>query len=322
MPSVGQPLFSVAAAGALAFVPALAGASPETLRSLVWVNRQGQEEPIAVPPRTYAVARLSPDATRVALDIRDEANDIWIWSIDRGALTRLTSGPTIDMAPIWTPDSRRIVWSSTRDSASPALYWQAADGTGAPERLGSTGPTVFPGTVTPDGTSLLFFGGNTIRRLQLTGERNVSSALEGSSLLLTPELSPDGRWVAYQSNESGGPEIYIRPYPNVDEGRSQISTQGGSRPLWSRNGRELFFLDADARLSVAPISVSGNTLVPGAVRRLLNTAYYPGFTTRGMNLRGYDVSPDGQRFLMIKANEGASDNRSVMTIVLNWPPEP
>ena len=312
-------MFSAASSGAIAFLPALEGASLESGRSLVWVDRQGREEPIAAPPRAYAVARLSPDGTRIALDVRDEGNDIWIWSLDRGVLTRLTSTPTLDMAPVWTPDGRRIIWTTTRDDTSPTLYWQAADGSGSAERVG--GPAIaFPGSVTPDGQAVLSTsGGAVFIRTSLVGERSSARLLGPMQALFAPELSPDGRWLAYQSNESGLPEVYVRPYPNVDAGRWQISTQRGSRPAWSRNGRELFFLDGSDRLSVATIAVNGSTLVPGVPRRLLDTAYYQGFTTRGAYLRGYDVSPDGQRFLMIKGTADAAASQTVMTVVSNWP---
>jgi len=319
VPTVGQPMFSTAVTGALAFLAPLAGADAETLRSLVWVTRQGREEAIAAPSRAYASARLSPDATRIALDIRDEANDIWIWSLDRGVLSRLTSGPMLDMAPIWTPDGRRIIWSSTRE-ASPALYVQAADGTGSPDQLLSAG-MAFPGSVTPDGRTVLIYGGAFLRQRPLAEKGSVDRLLGPSQGVSMPEVSPDGRWMAYQSSESGQPEVYVRPYPNVDEGRWQISTERGTRPAWSRNGRELFFLDGADRLSVAAIAVNGRTLVPGAPRLLVDRAYYPGFTTRGANIRGYDVSPDGQRFLMIKGADVTSSSQSVMTIVVNWRPE-
>ncbi|HEX7795735.1 MAG TPA: hypothetical protein VF456_15340, partial [Vicinamibacterales bacterium] len=237
-------------------------------------------------------------------------------------LSRLTSGPTLDMAPIWTPDGRRIIWSSTRDNSNPTMYWQPADGTGNPVRLGSPGIS-FPGSVTPDGQTLFFFStGNFLYRMPL-GQAGAAERLLGPlPSLLTPEVSPDGRWIAFQSNESGKPEVYVRPYPNIDGGRWQISTNQGSRPAWSRNGRELFFLDGTERVNAASIGVSGDTLVPGAPRRLLETAYYPGFTSRGGNIRGYDVTADGQRFLMIKGSANASESRSEMTIVLNWPPRP
>ena len=105
----------------------------------------------------------------------------------------------------------------------------------------------------------------------------------------------------------------------MDAGRWQISTQRGSRPVWSRDGRELFFLDGSDRLSVVPVAVNDNTFVPGAPRRLLETAYYPGFTTRGAYIHGYDVSPDGRRFLMIKGGVGATTTQIALTVVTNWP---
>lgn len=174
LPANGQPMFSSALAGALAVVPDTGTGDSETSRLLVWVDRQGREEPTAAPPRAYALPRVSPDGTRIALDIRQQENDIWVWSTDRNALTRLTIGPALDMSPIWTPDGRRIVWASTRDGTNPVLYWQAADGTGTPERLGRQGLAQFPSTVTPDGRSVLFFqGGNAsnsvLERLLLQG---------------------------------------------------------------------------------------------------------------------------------------------------------
>jgi serine/threonine-protein kinase len=313
-------MFSSGSSGAIAFLAPIEGGGPDVGRSLVWVTREGREEPIAAPPGPYASARLSPDATRIAVDIRDEGNDIGVWSIDRGVLSRLTNTRNLDMAPIWTPDGRRIVWSSPRDNINPALYVPAADGTGSPERL-NTGGIAFPGSITPDGRTILFFNGSAILRRPLAGEGTAERLLGSLQMLSTPEVSPDGRWLAYQSNESGQPEVYVRPYPNIDDGRWQISTSHGTRPAWSRNGRELFFLDRADRLSVAPIAVNGGTLVPGTPRRLLDRAYFPGFTTRGSNIRGYDVSPDGQRFLMIKGTEEGSSSKSVMTIAVNWRPQ-
>jgi eukaryotic-like serine/threonine-protein kinase len=174
--------------------------------------------------------------------------------------------------------------------------------------------------MTPDGQAVLASSaGAAIFRASLVGERRSDRLLGPMQAVLTPEVSPDGRWLAYQSNESGQPEVYVRPYPNVDGGRWQISTKRGSRPAWSRNGRELFFLDGTDRLSVVSIAVNGSTLVPGVPRRLLDTAYYLGFTSRGAYLRGYDVSLDGQRFLMIKGRADAAASQMVLTVVANWP---
>jgi Tol biopolymer transport system component len=274
----------------------------------------------------YAVARLSADESQIVLDIRDQENDIWTWSTGRAALTRVTRGATLDMAPLWSADGRRIIWTSTRDSTNPVLFWQAADGTGTPDRLAVQGLAQIPGAVTPDGKALLFYqGGNiatsAILRLLLDGDRRVDTVLSGSGVLTTPELSPDGRWMAYSSDESGQPEVYIRPYPNVDAGRWQISSRGGTRPAWSRSGRELFFLDDALHLSVAAIAASGDTLTAGPARQLLERTYYPGFTTRGLPLRGYDVSADGARFLMIKG-DARTESQSEVHVTLNWSPVP
>ncbi len=143
VPPVGQAQFSVALSGALVYVNAADGV-PQLARSLVWVDQEGKEEPLGLPPRAYAVPRLSPDGTLVALDIRDQQNDIWIWSLTRQSFARFTTGPFLDMAPVWSSDGRRIIWTSTRNSANPALFWQAADGTGESRAAGDLGARAIP----------------------------------------------------------------------------------------------------------------------------------------------------------------------------------
>ena len=135
--------------------PVAPGLAPA--RTLVWVDRQGREEAIkAAPARAYVSPRLSPDGTRVALDIRDQENDIWVWDFARETLTRVTSDPGVDQAPAWMPDGRRLVFSSQAGGSAGALFWQAADGTGTPERLTQSPNVQFPSAVSPDGTRVLF----------------------------------------------------------------------------------------------------------------------------------------------------------------------
>ena len=123
----------------------------------MWVDRQGREEPIkAIPPRPYIPPRLSPDGTRVALDIRDQENDIWVWEFARETLTRVTFDPGVDQAPAWTPDGLRLVFSSQAGGSAGSLFWQAADGTGTPERLTRSPNVQRPSAVSPDGTRVLF----------------------------------------------------------------------------------------------------------------------------------------------------------------------
>ena len=312
---IGQLLsvnFAVSQEGTLVYLPASASSQPE-LRSLVWVTREGREEPLtAAGRRPYAAARLSPDGTRVALDVRDQSSDIWIWDLSRQTLTPFTNSPGGDNSPVWMPDGQRIVWASARGNDTGNLYWQAADGTGAAERLTTSPAVQFPTSVSPDGNRLVLFGNGLsggrsfgISLVTLSGPLPslAGGRLEPESLLESPadqqdgEISPDGRWIAYQSNESGRFEVYVRPFPHVDGGRIPISPGGGTRPAWARNARELFYLDADGYLTTVPVQTAGTTFIPGKPTRLFNRRYYAGLSPRGRDLREYDVANDAQRFM-------------------------
>ena len=309
----GQANFALSRQGTLVYVPGGAAAPSAQPRSLVWVNRQGREEPIKAPPRPYAVARLSPDGTRVALDIRDQTNDIWTWDLGRQTLTPLNLDPAADQSPVWTPDGRRIIWASTRGGGTPNLYWQAADGTGAAVRLTTSSGAQFPTSMSPDGTQVVIFGTPSASATGLFAgspaaapDISVVTPVEGSVGAGTKaahpvpwrrksnaEISPDGRWIAYQSNESGPVQIFVRPFPKADSGRWQISPGGGTRPAWARNGRELFYLDGNGLLTSVPVQATATTFSAGTPTKILNTPYYAGFTGLGLDLRAYDVSATG-----------------------------
>jgi serine/threonine-protein kinase len=335
----GEANFAISRQGTLVYVPGRAFAPQAAPRSLVWVNRQGREEPIKAPSRPYGVARLSPDGTRVALDIRDQSSDIWTWDIARQTLTALNLDPGADLSPVWTRDGHRIIWSSTRGNGNPNLYWQAADGTGAPTRLTTDPGTQFPTSVSSDGTEVVFFGPQTTSApgagVGSFTALNISVVtLDGSSTPVTKpliqstasnanaEISLDGRWVAYQSDESGQVQIYVRPFPKVDSGRWTISPSGGTRPAWARNGRELFYLDGNGLLTSVAVQTTATTIIPSTPTRILDTPYYAGSTNRGFDLRAYDVSADGQRFLMIKdvapTGQKSPAPAASMVVVLNW----
>ncbi|MGH8648697.1 MAG: TolB family protein, partial [Burkholderiales bacterium] len=225
------------------------GAAAGPLTTLVWVDRDGREEPVAAPPRAYAYARLSPDGTRVALDVRDQERDIWIWDLRRQTMTRFTFDPESDILPMWTPDGRRLVWASQR-AGRYNLYWQTADGTGAVERLTESPRPQRPNGFTPDGRGLVFAQDQEgqvrdLFLLPIGGDRRATRLVQTMFDERNGEISPDGRWLAYESNESGQSQIYVRPFPAVDEGRWQVSTSGGVQPLWARSGRELFYLAPD-----------------------------------------------------------------------------
>ena len=331
----GAAEFAVSRQGSLVMMNGTPDSYAEP-RTLVWLDRQGREEPVQAPTRTYTVPRISPDGLRAALDIRDRDNDIWIWDFRRQTLTPLTFSTTLDMNPVWTPDGKRVVWAAVGGTGTPNIFWQAADGTGAPERITRSGNPQFPSAVTRDGTRLLLFesGAGTlqmdVRMVPLLTAPNTGTTSTSTPLVSTKanetagEVSPDGRWIAYQSDKSGTAQIYVSPFPNTDGGLWQISDTGGSRPLWARNGRELFYLDGKGLLTSVAMDSGGPTPNPGNPRRVLDKSYVLGTSTRGFDLRSYDVSPDGERFLMIKSappSERPAAPPLSLTVVLNWAEE-
>jgi Tol biopolymer transport system component len=324
----GAGLFDVSRNGTLVLVPGGASGGTGTPRSLVWVDRRGNEESIPAPTRTYVFPRLSPDGQRVALDIRDQENDIWIFDLKRPTLTKLTFNPGPDSWPIWTPDGRRIVFGSTRGAgAQQNLFWQPADGTGTAERLSTSANIQLPHSFSPNGQSLVVyelvpasFSDLTLLSIGSVTGGPTTGKLEAKPLVHTAaaenagEISPDGRFLAYYSNESGQAQVFVRPFPNVDTGgRWQISIDGGTRPAWAHNGRELFFMDLNGAMMAVAVQTTP-TFSAGNPTKLFEGQFF-----RGQSGRTYDVANDG-RFLMIKdalTNEQGSAS-ATMTVVVNW----
>jgi hypothetical protein len=322
----GAANFAVSRGGTLSYVPAGAGSGAITPRSLVWVNRQGREDLIKAPPRAYVQPRLSPDGTRVALEIADQDYDIWIWDLSRQTLTRLTSDPSQDLSPIWTPDGKRILFDSIR--AGPRnVFWQAADGTGTVVRLTTRARETFQSvdSISPDGTQAILVEYHDKTALDVVlldlgslatepgaGQRRTETLVQTPFTEQNGETSPDGRWLAYQSNESGRMEIYVRPFPRVNSGRWQVSTGGGSRPAWGRSGRELFYLDGNNAMTAVAVQPSGPTFIAGNPTKLFDWRYGP-----NVGGRTYDVSADSQRFLMIKDNAASPIPPSII-VVQHW----
>ena len=308
----GAADFGLAANGTLVYI---AGDAGDAMRTLVWVDREGHEEPLGVPPRAYAYPRISPDGTRVALDVRDQENDVWIWDLKRLTLTRLTFDPGLNRGVAWTPDGRRLAFSAQRDGKE-NIYWQAADGTGSPERLTDGARPQVPISFTRDGKNLLFNEPDIppadVGIVSMTPNPKTEFLLHAPYHESDGEVSPDGRWLAYQSTESGRGEVYVRPFPNIDSGRWQVSTGGGTRPAWESNGRELFYLAADGKLMAVPVQ-SGATYSAGTPQVVVNAAYLNPY-----NGRTYDVSPDGKRFLMIKEASTQPASPRQLVVVLNW----
>lgn len=295
------------------------GGIQDAVRRLVWVARDGTEElVIGLPPGGYAIPRISPDGEKVALDNRSPSATIWIWDIPRRTMTRFTFGA--EAYPVWSRDGRYLAFTSF-DSASGTghLFWRATAGATPAERLAQGERSRYGSSFAPDGTRLLFREeagptGLDIAMLTLGAEPRVEPLIQTPFNELNPEVSPDGRWLAYESNESGRSEIYVRPFPDVRAGLWQISTEGGAQPAWAPSGRELFYLAPDGALIGIPIDFEP-ALTLGAPARLVAGKYF-----RGGPYRAYDVSRDGRRFLMMIEEDAKGEIASVASIVvvLNW----
>ena len=314
--------FALATDGSLVYADAPGGLA--NARTLVWVDRTGKEETVAAPARAYLHPRLSPDGTRVALATIGEENDLWIWDLRRTMLTRLTLDPGVDQFPVWTADGRRIIFNSDRGGQS-NLWWQAADGTGAAERLTTSLNNQRPTGITPDGTAVLFDEAvptmnRDLLQLALDGSRGVTPLLQTKFGEINGSVSPDGRWLAYESNSSGSSEVYVRPFPNVAGGQWQVSTAGGRQPLWARNGNELFYVGPGGALFRVPVEAGGATWNAGTPTQLLEGRYWV-MATSGSSGRMFDVSADGQRFLMIKAPGSEAGAASSIIVVQHWDEE-
>jgi serine/threonine-protein kinase len=290
-------------------------------RSLVWVERTGRETPLGAPLRGYASPRLSPDGSRIAVAIRDREHDIHVYDLKREAWMRLASNPSVEDYPIWTPDGKRIVFSSQRHAAH-GLYAQAADGSGTVEQLTKGSIEQGPGWVAPDGSGVLGreFSAKTQHDIVWFPLRDSSSGagaiperlLETRFIEVFPEVSPNGRYVAYQSNVSGRTEIYVRPFPSVRDGEWRVSNGGGTQPTWAKHGKELFYVDPSLALTAVPVDTSGSTFSFGNSEKLFELAAVPDPMTRD-----YDVAPDG-RFLMVRPEVRPGQAPQGLVVVLNW----
>ena len=301
--------YAVSRSGALVHVPAGTVDSPG---SLVWVDRSGRQSPTGAPPHIYAGPRLSPDGTRVAVTVADRQNDLHVLDLKKGTLLRLAQSPAVESSPVWTRDGQRLVFASNRDGG-PNLYAQAADGTGTVERLTNAPDWQHPAWVAPDGTGILgseispktagdivwFPIQDSARRTlaSLASSETPRRLVETLGIDYFPEVSPNGRFIAYQSNESGRSEIYVRPFPRVDEGVWHVSVNGGLKPVWARNGRELFYLDPAHALIAVPVETSGTTFGFGKPSKLFDTSVDASYAPRD-----YDVAADG-RFLMVERSD-------------------
>jgi eukaryotic-like serine/threonine-protein kinase len=276
----GAMQYAISETGTLVYIPDDSASLPAGQFVLVWVNRDGKEEPLAATPNAYTYVRISPDGTRAALTVKTgDTKSIWIWDFGRKTMVRLTT-ETDASGPLWTLDSRSVVYCASTDGVNSAVFRKAADGTGEVEKLASATNNNYFLYWSKDGKQLTLL------------------PVQGGIGEYPPRISPDGNWVAYWSNESGRSEVYVRPFPDVNKGNWLISAGGGNGPLWSPDGRELFYRNGESVIAV-PFE-TGLDFKLGTPKAL----FWKYNTLSGddkPNPPIWDISPDGKRFLMVKS---------------------
>jgi Tol biopolymer transport system component len=294
------------------------------LGRLVWFDRAGKNLGPLGAPADQANPRLSPDGRRVAVSITDSRSgnvDVWSYDTSGGIPTRLTTDPAIDGTPVWSPDGSRIAYASMRRGL--AEVFEMSSRGGAEKPLTPSPPTQgvnYPTDWTPDGRQILYRSGSANANLELwlssVDGSNAAPFIKASYGVSNGRFSPDGRFVAYASNESGRWEIYVVPFPGPG-GDWKVSTDGGSEPVWSRDGRELFFLTADNHLMAVPVRLSP-AFDAGPPKALFLVRRREPIAT--LDMFSYDVAADGQRFLV--NTDAGEATAAPLTVVLDWAPEP
>jgi dipeptidyl aminopeptidase/acylaminoacyl peptidase len=267
----------------------------------VWVDRGGRFAPLFGKPGDFYSPRFSPDGRRIAFSKGDANQDVWIADLDRATLTRLTLEPSEEFDPIWSPDGARIAYASERRSQPPQIFSRPADGSGSEALLWKSDDALFPQSWSPDGKVIACLRMGSDHRsdiwiLALDGDRRARPFLETPFDEAQPEFSPDGRWIAYASNESGRFEVFVRPYPGPG-GKIQVSNDGGFEPAWSRDGKELFYRNGAKMMGIAFRPGSASPF--GKPATIFEKSGF--YSEPNLERRLYDVAPDGSRFVMLRA---------------------
>ena len=325
VPTFGSAQFAFSARGTLAYVR---GQSLGSNVPIQWLEWGGRTQPLRAALALYNNLRFSPDGRLLAMDIREgRQRDVWVYEWGRDTMSRLTSDPGEDERPVWTPDGRRIAFASARgDNATLNLYWQRVDGPGEAERLTESPNRQVPTSWHPTGRFLAYYEGAPtnfdIMILPLEGDLAsgwkpgkptafLNSRFNESRLA----FSPDGRWLAYDTKETGTSEVYVRPFPGPGGKKWRVSTAGGAFPTWSATRKELCYRATDETLMVAAYAAEGDSFRAEKPRQW-SPAHIP-FRPHGH--RAFDLHPDGQRFAVLKAaEEQAEEKRDHVILVQNF----
>jgi serine/threonine-protein kinase len=318
----GASQFSLAPDGTLAYIPESGATTGAANRMLSWIDRKGNATALNVQPGAYRYVDISHDGTRVAFDTLEQNRDIFILPLEASAATPLTFESTLEQFPLWTPKDDRVIFSSSQDG-QPNIYWRAANGSGAVEQLTSSRNAQIPQAITRDGSQLIFLevtsGGNDdLMIMPLTGDRKPQPLIAESARERNAALSPNNRWLAYQSDKSGREEVWITPFPySASNGQWKASAAGGTRPHWVSDSEVTYIEEESGRLMSVIVRESGNALVvaPPAVMldRLDPVALFS-------TLRTYDFSADGRRVLIPTTFQSgaATDPGARIILIQNW----
>jgi serine/threonine-protein kinase len=323
--------FAASNRGTLVYLPGPAWGS----RRILWMDPEGKTEPLRSMPDAYLGLRFSPDGQKLAIDIQEGGQrDVWLYEWERDTLSRLTVGPALDQAPIWTPDGRRIVFASDRSAKGTwNLYWQQSDGAGDAERLTESPNPQSPSSWHPTGMFLAFGEQHPrtsfdIMILPMEGDESSGwrpgkpySFLSTDDAESSPAFSPDGRWLAYHTLDTGRADVFVRPFPGPG-GKWQISTGGGRYPVWSRSGKEILFQVDDGSVWAATYAAEGHSF-RAAKPRMWSSGRMPLLmlppSTVGGVTRAFDPHPDGRRLAVLwPKQEGTAAGQSHLVFIQNF----
>jgi Tol biopolymer transport system component len=306
--TTSRAAFSVSGNGVLVYQ----GGRARGEMQLTWFDRSGKKTSVLGDRASYGSVSLSPDGTKAAANMTSAQAGVWIYDLSRGyPPTRLTFSVALERYPVWSPDGSRIVFSSSKRDGHFNLYEKASNGAGTEEPVTTSDMEMYATSWSPDGQFILYQALNQgklgLGVLPISGDRKPRAFLHSETYVRHGQFSPDGRWIAYESIESGKSEVYVAPFPGPG-GKRQVSIDGGGTPRWRRAGEELFYLTSDRQIMSAEVNGKGGAFEVGAVRPLFRTrAAAPALT--------YDVTADGQRFLVINSLEEES---LPLTLVVNW----